>query len=447
MSRPLASRAWLAAPALALLALSGSARAGVEDIVGLGPRDTALGGSYVARPGDFAAAYYNPAGLAPGGAVKEHGGFFELTVAAVWARPFVHADRTGGGPVATPGTPDTAGALLGARFSAGQMFDLDGLDAGLALYLPAHIFRWTIAPDDDPQWAMLTDRSQVLSFDAGLAYRVTRWLSVGVGARALFDVQTVTTGSVTSVQQAKDPATGNDVLLAHTRLGTDAQVFGRITPQAGLLVTPIDAVRVGFAWRAQSYVDDWGYTRIAGVPGLGNLGYSHHFAHYFHPTELALGASWDVTRTLDVSADLTWNRWSAALSTNRNDLGAVQFGDTWTPALGARLRLGPSASVMAGYRFYRSPLDNFGGPTNLLDNDRHVTSVGGDLDLGKLVCECLQGAKLVAAVQPTLLVSRTDTKDFRRFRSDVDWMNNAGYPGVTWGGWMLGASVGVEAKW
>ena len=69
------------------------------------------------------------------------------------------------------------------------------------------------------------------------------------------------------------------------------------------------------------------------------------------------------------------------------------------------------------------------------------------IDLGKLVCDCLQGAKLVAAVQPTLLVSRTDTKDFRRFRSDVDWMNNAGYPGVTWGGWMLGASVGVEAKW
>ena len=35
----------------------------------------------------------------------------------------------------------------------------------------------------DMQWAMLTDRTQVFSAHTGIAYRVTPWLSLGVGLR------------------------------------------------------------------------------------------------------------------------------------------------------------------------------------------------------------------------------------------------------------------------
>ena len=88
---------------LALLLVAHSATAGVEDTFGLGPAPMALGGSYAARPGDSAAAYYNPAGLAQWGHKREHGGFFELTLGAIYAHPTLDCNRRPGAATATTG--------------------------------------------------------------------------------------------------------------------------------------------------------------------------------------------------------------------------------------------------------------------------------------------------------------------------------------------------------
>ena len=102
-----------AAPILWLgLVAAPHAEAGIADSVGLSPRAVALGGSYAARPGDAAATWYNPAGLAPDPDAGA-GGRLELSLGAVYAHPAVFATRNDGGDLslAAP-VPDRIKARL-----------------------------------------------------------------------------------------------------------------------------------------------------------------------------------------------------------------------------------------------------------------------------------------------------------------------------------------------
>lgn len=432
----------------AILLGAATAHAGVEDTFGIGTKPMTFAGSYAARPGDSNAAYYNPAGLAPRG---ERGGFFEMSVGILYAKPTLWTRAPNGGLPSAPASalprtddaPETAGLFVGSRFGVGRMLGIEGLDAGFGLYIPPHLFRWSIRPDDDLQWALLTDRTQVLSADLGLAYRPIDWLSLGIGLRVLFDVQTLTRGDVTYVKLDTDPVTGKNVIRTGTRLGVDAQVFGRATPIFGALVSPTDRMRFGLVYRHQSFVDDWGNTRISGVPSFGDIGYTHRFAHYFEPSSVTLAASLDLGKRLDVSADVTYSLWSEAQSTNRNQWSSTGFkapiwGNTVTPAFGARFRVSPALALMGGYRYQRSPLDNAGGPSNLLDTDKHVISAGLDLGVG--------ATHLVVGTSYTLLDARKETKDFTRFQSDAAWMANPGYPEYTFGGHVLALSASMEVR-
>jgi long-chain fatty acid transport protein len=428
--------------AASIFFFASTAHAGFEDSLGVGPEAMALGGSFAARAGSYANAYYNPAGLAP---VGEKGGFLEMAVGAVFAHPTLHASLPNGNALLTPsatlggapqGVADTGGVLFGTRFSIGRPFKIDGLDMGLAIFIPGHLFDWHDRPDDDVRWELMDDRNQVISIHAGLAYRINKFISVGVSVRALFNTQTNTTGQATSV--TLDPTTHQ--VITHTQLGVDSQVFGQAYPIAGVLITPIDRLRIGVVYRNKSYVDDWGTTRITGVPDLGTIGYSSHFAHYFEPMQVTLAASFDITKNLDVSADVTWARWSEALSNNLNFWGPGQWGDTIVPALGVRWKATNALSFMAGYRYQRSPIDNLGGPSNMLDCDRHVESLGLGLAFLKMF-------RLTAGLQYTVLVDRTEVKDPRRFPTDALFYSNPGYPSYTYGGHEIATQATLEARW
>jgi hypothetical protein len=263
-----------------------------------------------------------------------------------------------------------------------------------------------------------------------------------------FDAQTDINGVLTHFDTMTDQATA--------QIGTDATVYGRAAPVFGALLTPIDRLRIGLTFRGESYVDDWGSTILATGPqvGLGNLGYDFRFAHYFEPMELVGAMSADLGGGVDASFDLTYSRWSDALSTNRNFYGcglapcdgaSPIWGDTWTPAAGVRWRATRALAWMAGYRFQRSPLNNFGGPSNLLDNDRHVPSTGVQLDLFQ-VASWLD-ARVTLGLQYVVLVDRTETKDFQRFMSDAAFETNPGYPSYRYGGSLVAGSIGVDARW
>ena len=53
--------------AASIVLFASTAHAGFEDSLGVGPEAMSLGGSFAARAGSYANAYYYPAGLAPVG--------------------------------------------------------------------------------------------------------------------------------------------------------------------------------------------------------------------------------------------------------------------------------------------------------------------------------------------------------------------------------------------
>jgi hypothetical protein len=431
--------------ALAIALASPRAAAGVADTVGLDPRETALAGSTVARPGGFYALWSNPAGLARTGAELDRPGFAELSVGAVSARPRLSIEAADGRrlePDAAVG--DVFALILGSRFDLGRLLHLPGLTAGFALSMPTRVFRWAIRPDDRFAWHSWSDRTEQIGIRGGLAYRATPWLSLGAGLRVLFDTETNTTGRVTRVERTVNPETGESGFDVGTQLGGEVTVYGRAAPAFGAQITPTSAVTIGIVYRHRIFVDDWGWTRIQGAPGTGDLGYVHRFAHFYHPTQLALAASTRLGAGLEASFDLTYSRWSDALTKNHQALGPGRFGDTLTPAIGISLRAHERLVVMGGYRFAPTPFDNLGGPTNLLENDRHVTSTGVDLALGAIDGVDL---RLRASAQVTWLVTREETKDPRRFPDGRAVLTNPGYPGYRYGGRVPAASLALEAGW
>ncbi len=420
------------------------ARADPAEQLGLGPRPSALGGAVVAVPVGFASVHYDPAALAPGG---DDDGFVETSLTLIWAHPAVWIEDLQGHPMSPAVQPDDVlSALVGARFDLGHLVGLRGVNAGLELYTPLQwIYRYTLRPDDDLKWRTLTDPLQHLSMEAGIGVRITPWLSLGASLHILFDFQGDTTGYVTRVSDTTSP-TGGHVLTADADLGESVRVYGHVAPIVGVLVTPARGLRIGFTWRGALVLDEWGWARVDGSTGLGELGYIYRLDHYYRPHELELGASYRPVPTLRISADLSLELWSMALTDNHAALGPGRFGDTLVPSLGVTWTVRPGVDLMAGYRFVRAPFANLGGPTNLLDPDQHVASLGGELRLDTLAHLPFRLA-VDASMRLAVLVTRTETKDWRRFTSDERLKDNPGYPGYRFGGVMPSAQIGVEAGW
>ncbi|MCC6214824.1 MAG: outer membrane protein transport protein [Polyangiaceae bacterium] len=432
--------------ALGVAAALATAPAGgtLEEAVGASPRSAALGGSAAARELDFSGAYYNPATLAPGGAARA----FELSLGLAAIRPALWVRRSDGtAPTVTGPARDVTGLWLGSRFELARPAPGQRLSAGLSLWVPGELFYWNIVPDDDLVWTQWNDRLSRIGLRGGLAYRLSDALAFGAGLGVYFAAATYTRGEVTAVRSGVDPVTGKSMVIVDTRIGTDSTVYGRATPSAGLLFTPTDTLRLGVAYRHRAHVDDWGDTRIGGAPGLGNLGYSHHYAHYFEPSSVQGGVALRLGAATEASLDTTWARWSEALSTNRDDWGPGRWGDTLTLAAGASHRVSAAIGLAAGYRYVPSPVGNFGGPTNFLDNDRHVFSLGGEVALSRPVRAESARASFVWALGWATLVPRAETKDFRRFTSDDALAANPGASGYRYGGQIGWATAGLEARW
>lgn len=421
-----------------IVALPGVARAGIADNIGLGPRAAALAGAMVARSGDSAALHHNPAGLL---ATSDQPGFVDASVGIVWATPRLYVDALdgGAGPETIP-VDDTRGLLLGLRLDPGVRLGVTGLALGLSVYAPTHLFAWKIHPDDDPQWLFHSDRTQHIAVRGALAWQLGGGLTVGAGIRAMFDTQTNTRARVTDVRRSPDAGPGDAGIEVSTKMGEDVTVFGKVAPIVGVRWEGLGGdLSLGATWRGELFVDDWGRTRIVGAPGLGDAGYAHRFSHYYEPMEVAVGVAWRPSPWLHVSTDVTWGRWSKGLTTNHQALGPGRYGDTVLIAAGASADVG-AATMMAGYRWQPSPFDNFGGPTNLLDNDRHVLAAGAEVPLtGRL--------RLVAAAVAQILVEREEIKDWRRFESDAQMQDNPGSAGYRHGGVVVASTLAIEASW
>jgi len=421
------------------------ALADVENDLGLNARSAALGGAVSATGGDFAASAYNPAALIVPG---DEEGLGELSVGFVVGVPSVWTESLDPGRTLEVGPPlNTTALTLGGRFDIGSGLGVPGLMLGFAFYAPMDgLVRSRIGPDDALSWLQLGDRTSHVSLHASLAFRIADWLSVGAGVRITFDEEAFITGAATDLRRVIDPATGEERVEAGTRLGIDASIYGRASPILGLLVAPVPELRFAFAWRGRLYSDDWGWARLQGLEGVGDIGFIHRFTHVYRPHELAWSVAWRLHERVEVSAELTWALWSEAVSPTWRSLEG-RFGDTLVPAGGVRISAHPGLDLMVGYRYARSPFNDFGGPTNLLSNDTHHIGFGLEADLDTLVDGEDVPFTVSLAGRLAVLEDREEIKNGRRFRSDAALAANPGSPGYRYGGLVPSVQLTVETAW
>ncbi len=453
---------------LPLLLLSGtpSALAAVESDLGLGSRATALGGAFTALADDFSAAHYNPAGIALApvrGRAGPHG--VTLHLGYLWSSPDLwvrtrresgdkqgisslvepRAPSDGHGPDIAHPLPTTTGLTFGCTFDLERVAGIPRAHLGLALYFPLRrFFRWDIMSSAELQWPAYLDRTQHMSILPVLAFRIHERLSVGVGARVSVAVETNTEARV--LPRAEGGSAGE----VDAEMGNEVTIGGRVAPTFGVLARPTDWLRVGLAWRGALWSDDWGYDDVdtEGLPGLslGSFGFTHRFAHYYQPMEVAAGAAAGWPGLLMLSADVTWADWSDYLDSNHDDHGGELHNATLTPRVGLALQATPTTELLAGYAYVPSPFDNGGGWTNFVDNDKHVVAIGGQVDLAPWIGWSGRALRIALHAQLHLLRDRVEVKDWQSFANEAEAEANPGWPGWRSGGRALSLGVSLDAE-
>jgi len=159
-----------------------SAAATPPSLLGMGSRSSSLGGAFTAVADDFSAVYYNPAGLA----FQDKG---SITLAPVYTRPVIWLEDHGT-PQEIVELPMARGIYLGLSAPLGKLFNIKGLGLGFSLYMPFDfVVNASVPPRSNSRiLPVLQDSYRRMSATLALAYEFVDSLSVGVGLDLFMDL-------------------------------------------------------------------------------------------------------------------------------------------------------------------------------------------------------------------------------------------------------------------
>lgn len=412
------------------------------EIFGFGSRHSARAGAASASANDFAAGYYNPAGLA-----FSRGKQLTFGVLGMASNLRANDERH---PLGEP-----MGAVIGASAPAplgGPLADRVFVSIGLFI-LPGSVVRIVAHFPDEPFFPYYDNRPERLVVLPTVAVRVHDKVAVGATVNFL--------GTLRGQVSAADGPTR----------GLDARVDEEVPPvarlNAGVRVRATDALDLAFTFRQRFEVhfETYARTTVAGQPINLDIGaYS-----LFSPTQLVLGAAWRHGPGL-LSLDLAWADWSAypgpfvqvtsqlpLLDPFAGQLPDVPYRDTFAARAGAELDLGAWA-LRGGYAFESSPIPaEQHGVTNLLDGPKHTVALGAGwlwLRAGgkKYVRVDLHAqAQLVGAreMDKEIVAGDDDYEPFDGLRDEDDstdgvQISNPGYPTIESGGQVYSGGFTVE---
>jgi long-chain fatty acid transport protein len=265
-----------------------------------------------------------------------------------------------------PGSQTTTGGTGGGN--AGVFFPLGG-----SFFVYKLSDRWRLgvaagsnfglAVDYGQHWAgryYLTESSIITGqINPSIAYRVNRWLSVGVGASAV--------GA-----RLFDQAKVNNVLDRFPDGGFSLESWSfSAGGNAGILIKPNEKVRFGLTYT--SPVDfTFGFNpHFTGLgPGLtaalrksGAIG-SKLNLDMTEPQQMMSSVVYQLTPRFALMGDLGWQNWSAfgqtvlGISAKNQKTVAVDmhFSDTWHTAIGGQYRIGERWLWSAGFAYDSSPV-------------------------------------------------------------------------------------------
>ncbi len=431
---------------------AGDARGNPGDVLGFGARWSARVGAGSASADDFAAAWYNPAGLAFGSGKR-----LAFGMQGAVSNLRIEDERK---PIS-----DGWGMLLGAALPAPLGGPLeDRVHLGIALFvLPGTAARIIARLPDEPFFPYYDNRLQRAVVIPALAVRIRPNLSVGVGVNFL-----ATLGG--TIQAAEGATRGIEA-----RVDEEIPSIARII--AGVRYNPAALRDFDFALTIRQQMDipfsTVAKTRVAGEP----IDIDISASGVFTPSQVVAGASWHPSSRGELAADITYARWSAyrgpfvvvkstlpLIGPLASPLPDVPYRDTVSLKLGGELRLGTTpreVSLRGGYGFETSPIPaTQTGVTNLMDGNKHIVGagVGVSFPLAKgrrLQIDVSTQVQLVSSrrITKTIYTGGGDDYDpFTALRDEVKddvsdpatlgvQISNPGYPGLRSGGQVFSAAV------
>jgi long-chain fatty acid transport protein len=379
----------------ATLACCASARANPIDAFGWGSRATAMGGAATADSEDSSANYYNPGGLVRGHDLR-------IDIGYRYAQPLLRMNKRDVGVDASRGffiglvAPGRIGPF---RFAFGA-----------SLWLPdQRLTRVRSLPFGQPRFVLFDNRPQRLYLAANLAIQIVPGLYVGAGLTFM----SRTAGSL--FLQGDVAVSDPDASSLVSRINVDLVAVRY--PQAGILWDATRYLSLGVSYRHSFGLQLDQAFRIdgnIGNPGLPPVVQNGYFAAHvvsidlFQPWQLTAGAALHVKRTLLITTDVTFARWSefpvpASTLTLGIDVGMFNnkvmlptprsypqpgFHDILIPRVGVEWRAHEwrelALDLRGGYSYEPTPVPEQTGESNFADSDKHTFSLGAGLELSRI---------------------------------------------------------------
>ena len=435
----------------------GEALAHAPDSYGFGARGAAMGSAMAADSTDFAANYYNPAGLVGSPGVSLGLGYFgadnRLTMNGQ-DNDVVDPHGLSGGLVA-PGT------LFGIPFAF-----------GIGTYIPDDgLSRIKALRQETPRWELYNDRTTIVLIAANLAIRPVSFVEIGGGVAFL----AATTGAF-GIRGEAVLARPYESQLEHE---VNADLTSLRYPQVGARFKVLDWGFIGLVYRGETKLQ---LSIGAKLDGTVNAGLSVPLTYElssktfdaFLPQQVVLGLSFQKVKNLRANFDLTWVNWSAYISPTAQTSASLSvdlppglglelpgstkptkvippaFEDRFVPRIGLEYTFGFGATrtvhgeekpsvqlpVRAGYVFEATPVPPQTGVTNFVDTDRHTFSVGAGLVLNRPFSVLRGALRVDAYFQGSYLPERLTQK-----ASAADFTGDYRASGTMIGG---GGAVGVD---
>jgi long-chain fatty acid transport protein len=317
-------------------------------------RGDALGGGLVGSTGDATANYYNPANLTECTNIT-------FTAGVSLINPFADAKVDG-----AQQSKMNAGWFPPPHAYAAVPIMKD-LVFGFGTYC-----EYGLGTKYDNNWAMQWDTTETtieqFTFNPNLAYKITDWWSIAVGARM----------SYITFENYKNPLVGMNAgapIFGRTHLkGDDFNCGWLLSTQFKLT----DDLSLGAIYRSRishTIKGDMDLTTPAG----GISGGAH--ADLELPSSATVGLNYDITKKFRSGVALTWTEWSTIdtinfnLPTGVNPLD-LKWDDAWRVGFGFEYDITDDFCGRIGYTYDLDPSHKNHGTTMLPPGDRHIIGFG-----------------------------------------------------------------------
>lgn len=425
---------------------------GFPDTYGVGCRAMALGGAFTAVADNYAAAYYNPAGLSQ---TDDH----HMTVEYIFTHPSISVETADGdlkiydvnGKLRNDPTEATDTNGLDFRYPVmGLILDVNkiaklpvNVQMGLAASFTENFdtcYRMHDYPPDQPHFIRYGDNVNRLL------------LAMGIGIEAVKDLVHLGIGCQTMVYgPGKFYVDGLSLSGENVESQAEFDALQEYDPIAGILITPLDKrLKIGFSWRDKQELQEGPIPAVATVQVADlteTVTMILDINCYFTPEEYSLGAAYDFAPfPLMVSIEANKQLWSAyeySITDNYHYSGSPDFKDTINYRLGLEYKPSDKLSLMAGYCHQPSPVPNQSGIIeNYIDMDKDILSLGASYVLSPPFGITKEPIMLAGVLQYQKLDTLSVNKDGV---TGISWVDQESYR-VEGDVWAAGISLSLSWK-